>query len=167
MISEQWILSAAHCSNTDNGPATFAKLGNIERHKDNANTWTYSIIQRIPHSNYRSGYSEDDIALFKLNRPVILNRYVIPLCLPQTDAVTTRRAIATGWGRTGFAEDASEKLMKVTIEYFDQNRCNYMYDDDARLDGKGINFSKMICAGSTNKTGDSCDVSKITFHIYL
>lgn len=78
--------------------------------------------------------------------------------MPQTDGITTRKAIATGWGRTGFAEAAGEKLMKVTIEYFDQNRCNNLYEDDARLAGTGINWSKMVCAGSTNKTGDTCDV---------
>lgn len=114
----------------------------------------------MPHSNYKSGYSDDDIALFKLIRPVILNRYVIPLCLPQTDSLTTRKAVATGWGRTGFAEAVGEKLMKVTIEYFDQNRCNFLYEDDSRFVGNGINWSKMVCAGSTNKTGDTCDVSE-------
>ena len=113
----------------------------------------------MSHSNYKSGYAEDDIALFKLNQLVTLNRYVIPLCLPQTDAFTTRKAIATGWGRIGFAEAVGEKLMKVTIEYFDQNRCDFMYEEDSRLAGKGINWSKMVCAGSTNKTGDTCDVS--------
>lgn len=92
-----------------------------------------------------------------------MNRYVIPLCLPQTGAIKTRKAIATGWGRTGFAESVGEKLMKVTIEYFDQNSCDYMYEDDARLAGRGINWSKMVCAGSTNKTGDTCDVRLFIF----
>lgn len=86
---------------------------------------------------------------------------MIPICLPQVDALTTKRAIATGWGRQGFGEDASDSLMKVTIEYFDQARCNEVYEDDEKLDGKGINFSKIVCAGSTNKTGDTCNVSTI------
>jgi Trypsin len=73
---------------------------------------------------------------------------------------STKKAIATGWGRTGFGEDASETLMKVTIEYFEQKRCDDIYDDDEKLEGKGINWSKMVCAGSTNKTGDTCNVSK-------
>lgn len=162
MISDQWVLSAGHCSSTADGPAKFAKLGNIERNKENTNTWTYKIIQRIRHPNYSSRLAIDDIALFNLENPVKLNKYVIPICLPQTEVQTTRRAIATGWGRTGFAEDVSEKLMKVTIEFFDQDRCNAVYEDEEKLDGQNINFSKMLCAGSTNKTGDTCNVNKIS-----
>jgi secreted trypsin-like serine protease len=159
LISDQWVLSAAHCSNTLDGPAKFAKLGNVTRNRENHSTWTYKIIQRVPHPNYNSRQAEDDIALFKLDSIVQLNRFVIPLCLPQVDRLTTKRAIASGWGREGFGEDVSETLMKVTIEYFDQTRCNQVYDDDEKLDGKGINWSKMVCAGSTNKTGDTCNVN--------
>lgn len=51
--------------------------------------------------------------------------------------------------------------MKVTIDYFDRQRCNDVFEDEDKLDGKGINWDKMICAGSTNKTGDTCNVSLI------
>jgi len=159
LVSDQWILSAGHCSQSLDGPAKFAKLGNVKRNSENANTWTYNIIQRVTYPAYNSRQAEDDIALFKLDRLVTLNRYVIPLCLPDTDALTTRRAIASGWGRTGFAENSSEELMKVVIEYFDQARCNEVYEDDEKLGEQGINWSKMVCAGSTNKTGDTCNVS--------
>lgn len=159
MISESWVLSAAHCSSTSDGPAKFVKVGNVIRNQENDSTsWTYIIIKRVPYPNYNSRQAEDDIALFKLSELVKLNRYVIPLCLPQTDSLTTKKAIATGWGRTGFGEDASEALMKVTIEYFNQTKCNMIYEDDEKLEGKGINWSKMVCAGSTNKTGDTCNV---------
>lgn len=158
MISDQWVLSAGHCSNTVEGPAKFAKLGNVVRNKENANTWTYKIIQRLTHPNYNSRHAEDDIALFMLESLVTLNRYVIPLCLPQSDALVTKSAIASGWGRTAFAEDVSEKLMKVTIEYFNKKKCEDIFEDEDKLNDKAINWSKMICAGSTNKTGDTCNV---------
>lgn len=159
LISELFVLSAAHCSNTAEGPAKFVKLGNVVRNQENANTWTYTIIRRVPHPDYISGNAENDIVLFELNETVKLNRYVIPICLPQTDQLTTKRAIASGWGRTGFAEDVSESLMKVTIEYFAQQKCDDYYEDEDKLEGKGINWLKMVCAGSTNKTGDTCNVS--------
>lgn len=159
MISELFVLSAAHCSSTSIGPAKFAKLGNVIRNRNNANTWTYTIVQRIPHPSYNPRIAEDDIVLFKLNEAAKLNRFVIPICLPLTGTLTTSKAIASGWGRTGFAEDVSEVLMKVIIEYFNQERCNNIYEDDDKLAGKGINWNKMVCAGSTNKTGDTCNVS--------
>ena len=144
LISESWIISAAHCSNTADGPAKFVKLGNVIRNQENSNTWTYSIIKRVSFPNYHSRQAEDDIALFELNERVQFNRFVIPLCLPHTGALITKKAIATGWGRQGFGEEASEVLMKVTIEYFNQNQCNTVYEDDEKLEGKGINWDKMV-----------------------
>lgn len=159
LISDQWVLSAAHCSSTADGPAKFVKLGNVERDRENANTWTYKIAMRVSYPSYSSRLATDDIALFKLETLVQLNKFVIPICLPLIGELTTEKAIATGWGRVGFAEDVSSKLMKVKIEFFDENVCNAVYEDEEKLDGQKINFSKMICAGSTNKTGDTCNVS--------
>lgn len=44
-------------------------------------------------------YADDDIALFKLQAPVIFNTYVIPVCLPDKEVFTTKRAIAIGYGK--------------------------------------------------------------------
>lgn len=183
LISEEWILSAginyslilcAAPRNPENefnfplppsnsksrmGPAAHAKLGDVKRGADNANTWTYSIVERIPHPDYTSRLAENDIALFKINEPARLSRYVIPVCLPQAAELATKEAIATGWGRTGLGAAAAELLMKVTLDYAEQSRCDAVYANDAKLKGKPIDWSKMVCAGSTNKTGDTCSVS--------
>lgn len=45
LISEEWVLSAAHCSSSSEGPAKFAKVGNVIRDQENANTWTFTIIR--------------------------------------------------------------------------------------------------------------------------
>lgn len=151
--------SKAHCAKSRLGPAAHAKVGDVNRNRDDGNTWTYSIVQRISHPNYATRFAEDDIALFKLNEPVKLNRYVIPLCLPQLKELSTEKAIATGWGRTGFSSGPADSLMKVILDYADQATCDAAYSNDAKLKGKPIDWSKMVCAGSTNKTGDTCTVS--------
>ncbi|KAG5675566.1 hypothetical protein PVAND_005460 [Polypedilum vanderplanki] len=157
MISEQWILSAAHCVSTGGLTANFAKVGNVVRGRDTLNSWTYKIIQRIPHPNYNSRFADDDIALFKLEKPAQLNVHVIPICLPDKELLTTKSAIASGYGRTGFADDVSEKLMKVIIEYFKPADCNEAFADNTKLSNNQINWDKMVCAGSHNKTGDTCN----------
>jgi Trypsin len=134
-------------------------VGRVYRFFDTANTWTHRIVDRIQHPNYSARFADDDIALFKLESPLKFNRYVIPICLPDQEQLTTDRAIATGWGRTGFGEDVSEALMKVTIEYFDRRVCDESFEDSERLKREQIDWSKMLCAGSTNKSGDTCNVS--------
>ena len=66
-------------------------------------------------------------------------------------------AIASGWGRTGYYEDVSESVMKVVIEYFDQPTCEDTYKYSGKLASGSIDWDRMICAGSTNKTGDTCN----------
>lgn len=44
--------------------------------------------------------------------------------------------------------------MKVVIEYFEPEKCNKTFEDDEKLKN-GINWSKMLCLGSNNKTGDT------------
>jgi prostasin len=139
----------------------------VRRFHENPNTWTYSISQRISHPSYTKRFADNDIALFKLSEQVQFNRYVIPICLPRSsDEHANRKFIATGWGRVGFGEDPSEVLMKVILDSADEQMCNKVYEDDGKMQEKQINWSKMICAGSTNKTGDTCAVSLI-FTIYL
>ena len=54
-------------------------------------------IERYP--TYIRNKNYDDIALLKLDRPVQINGYVRPACLPIIDTTTAgENAIASGWG---------------------------------------------------------------------
>lgn len=98
-----------------------------------------------------------------MEQPVTMSTYVIPICLPIEDHLTTRSAIATGWGRTGYAEDVSEKLMKVIIDYFKPEKCEKFFEGT----GRQIYRDKMVCAGSINKIGDTCQVSFKIFSLFF
>ena len=147
---------AAHCSFSRDSPASFAKLGNIKRNHSNSNAYTFNIIERISHPSYQRRHADNDIALFKLDKIVTLNDFVVPICLPQEGELTTTNAIATGWGRTGFWSDGSEVLMKVMIEYFNREACDNSFKGYDKLKTGGIDWDRMVCAGNTNKTGDTC-----------
>ncbi|CAO1362258.1 unnamed protein product [Diamesa hyperborea] len=156
LISELWIISAAHCSyHREFGAAKWAKLGNVQRNQLNANTYTYEIIERIKHPSYTAKFVENDIMLFKLNKPVIFNTYVIPICLPQFNEFYTTKAIATGWGVQGFAKETSDSLQKVVLDYLPTKTCEESYLGDDKLNG--ANFENMICAGSLTEMKDTCE----------
>ena len=93
-----------------------------------------------------------------------MNSYVIPICLPDKELLTTRNAIATGYGKTGFIDDVSDVLMKVVIEYFTHDTCDASFEGTGRFSNHQINWNKTVCAGSMNKTGDTCNVSFSFFH---
>lgn len=71
LISEQWILSAAHCFKKENLPK-IARLGevNITQDDDGATPEDITIANIILHPQYHNGTHVNDIALIYLNRPI-------------------------------------------------------------------------------------------------
>lgn len=134
--------------------AKYAKLGEVTRGIGNQNTYVHEIIQRIKHPNYSVKSIDHDIALFKLDRNVMFNEYVIPLCLPQKEE-NTKQAIATGWGDVGYGESSSVKLLKVTLELFGQEECHAQYSGDG-ITKNGIDYKTKVCAGSYTQRKDTC-----------
>ena len=155
LISEQWVLSAAHCSYAQYiGEAKYIKLGGLKRLELEPTTQIFSIIQNIQHPSYTVLNVEHDIALFKMNEPVIFNLYILPICLQQSEDLSTKTAIATGWGNTEYASEMSPILRKVTLEYFPIQTCIKCFEHEDEFEG--TDFSNIICAGSKNERKDSC-----------
>jgi len=84
--------------------ARWARLGVLERvvSEDNAiQPNDYRIVQHVIHPEYRPPSLYNDIALFRLERDVVISKDVRPICLnTDTDLSSTPlKQIATGWGR--------------------------------------------------------------------
>ena len=103
--------------------------------------------------------------LFKLESPLKLGSYkgfIRPICLPQYDIdyspirsrFTEGKVIATGFGSLGYARGNSDNLQKVTLELYDQAKCNVTYSNNSKLP-KGVDKPSKICAGSTEGK-DTC-----------
>lgn len=156
LISERFILSAAHCSYSGElKQATHAKLGDVRRGENSTNVLLVRIETRIPHPQYIKSQSIDhDIALFKLKQTVVFTEYIRPICLPCFDEVV-ERAVVTGWGSTGFGEELTKALMKVTLSIFNQTDCQSKFPRTG-VTKNGIDEDTKICAGSYIKIADSC-----------
>ncbi|KAJ6636459.1 Serine protease snake [Pseudolycoriella hygida] len=159
LISEQFVLSAAHCFDSrDYGPARYVRLGEHDlNRKDDGTVVDLRIIQSIPHPDYRYPIQYNDIGLFKLERRVELNGAIRPACLPEQSAVQTKSAIATGWGTVSWRGRQSNALLKVTLDMFTEAECNRTYSSDInRKLNRGILEESQVCAGSHKEEKDSC-----------
>jgi len=68
-----------------------------------------AIDRTIIHENYQKQDTHNDIALVRLRQPAILNAFVDPICLPQTDLLRQKNldgsfATVAGFGRTETGE---------------------------------------------------------------
>ncbi|GLV41993.1 uncharacterized protein CBL_10152 [Carabus blaptoides fortunei] len=160
LISERFVLTAAHCLITREGPIAWVRLGDLDlaRMTDEADPQTYSVVERIPHPDYKPPSSYNDIALLKLNSEVKFTEYVKPICLPVTPMAEVVSVLeATGWGKVETGQPSSH-LLKVKLDEFSHEQCNetYMHIMSMRKLKYGIVNETQICAGGKNAKKDTC-----------
>ncbi|VVC24915.1 Hypothetical protein CINCED_3A015129 [Cinara cedri] len=153
LISNRWILSAAHCEKA--GVLRWVRLGDLNyiSNDDDAEPLNYRIIDRKNHPKYNGNNSRyNDITLLKLEKNVEFSPYIRPICLNVESSIKETKAIASGWGRLGFGGSPSEHLLKVTLDIHSINECIKTYiTDSSEIDRKklpqGITGNSQMCVG--------------------
>lgn len=161
LISEQYIITAAHCTKDTNGksfhPRQFTvRLGDYDLSSgDNAGTpAVYRVKSYRTHPDFKINGFYNDIALFKLDRGVDLNQYVIPVCLPVEyearglDALVGETPSVIGWGTTFYGGQESAVLRHVELPVWSQSDCDNAYFQPIE--------EIFICAGYADGGKDAC-----------
>lgn len=156
LISEYFVLTAAHCSSVVGIPPDTVRLGdqNLVRQDDNAQPQEYRVANVIVHPEYRHSSNYYDIALIRLSPHVTFTRFIRPACLWQSNYINSTNAIATGWGQLEFAGERSDDLRKVALNIIDNNHCQQLYERSKKL-RNGI-VSSQLCAGYLEGGKDTC-----------
>ncbi|KAJ3644253.1 hypothetical protein Zmor_026921 [Zophobas morio] len=155
ILSERYVLTAAHCLSDHNaGIAQWVRLG-VTKLNETYRRQEIKISERIPHPEYKPNSYYHDIALLGLEKEAQLNSFSRPACLYLDSTITSKRAIATGWGYTSYGGSTSNDLLKVVLDIFNQNTCGLYYQNYSRL-SRGIVDNLQVCAGSVNATKDTC-----------
>ena len=159
LISERFVLTAAHCSKDDAGSEpTFVRLGdqNLRLFGDETSEIDVAIDEFIPHEKFNFNSIYYDIALIKLTENVEFNKFIRPACLWQTSNIENSKVLETGWGNPG-DYDASEELRKFELDIISNAMCNKLLKSNEL--NHGIVNSQM-CAGILSGGSNSCNESK-------
>jgi len=165
LISQEWVLTAAHCIDEDMVKAGYrVRLGVRDISKDQG--WTYKIDRIVRHSRYDSkklpatpNMYADDIALVHIvddiRQPPRDPARVRAVPLYERPVPAGAEVTGTGWGKTEAVEGhaPSAILMKVDLRVMDTQRCQ-------NLPGYGPEkiHGKVICAAHPERStcqGDS------------
>ncbi|XP_060160395.1 prothrombin [Globicephala melas] len=171
LISDRWILTAAHCllyppwdkNFTEND--LLVRIGKHSRTSYERKIEKISMLEKIhihPRYNWRENLDRD-IALLKLRKPISFTEYVHPVCLPDKDTATKLlragyKGRVTGWGNlretwtANIAEVQPSVLQVVNLPIVERPVCKA--STRIRI------TDNMFCAGykpGEGKRGDACE----------
>uniref|UniRef100_A0A8D2PHM0 Transmembrane serine protease 3 n=1 Tax=Zosterops lateralis melanops TaxID=1220523 RepID=A0A8D2PHM0_ZOSLA len=132
VITPSWILTAAHCQDSQVHP--------------------HSVEKIIYHRNYKPKTMGNDIALMKLAAPLALNGHIEPICLPNFGEhfPAGKMCWVSGWGATVEGGDTSDTMNYAGVPLISNAICNH------RDVYGGIITSSMLCAGFLKGGVDTC-----------
>jgi len=142
LISDQWLLTAAHCTSGSHNIRVVAGAHRVFDHEPTQIRLTSEEI--FTHPNYTPG---NDIALVRLPQPLNLTAEIAPVCLPKRsspDLQTGDMMTTMGWGTLANGYLAAE-LQKATLPAIDHEDCTAIYG--------GLN-DNVVCLNTESGTGN-------------
>lgn len=145
IISENWVVTAAHCATQSPSRYTIRAGSN----RATLNGSTHKVDKIISHENY-GNVQGFDIALMHVTNPFKFNekRKPIPLFEQNEEAVAGSIAVISGWGDD--YPKGVNILQRAKVPIISKRKCHENY-----LDMGGIPDNE-ICAGYSHGGTDSC-----------
>lgn len=157
IISDTKVLSAAHCLFTTDGRkvvprSIFITVGTINAFAHpytNAKSFAIhpSYIYRV---NMNEKNVEFDIAVIKVRKNFIFDRYVQPIGLTSTQVPEGQKCVVAGFGATVTGAQTSKHLMYADIRINSHAYCEKKFENIVMIK------YYMICGGAFD-SGDSCN----------
>ncbi|KAH8236844.1 hypothetical protein KR026_012584 [Drosophila bipectinata] len=127
IVDEYHVLTAAHCVYGYNPSYLRVATGTVEYQKPDA---LYTVEEHWIHCNYNSPSYYNDIALIRLNEPIVFNEYTQPAKLPTEPLANGTTLLLTGWGSTELWGDSPDVLQKAYLTHVDYPTCQAIMSND-------------------------------------
>ncbi|NP_001016055.2 uncharacterized protein LOC548809 [Xenopus tropicalis] len=162
VISNQWIMTAAHCFEYSRTPSDYqVLLGAYQLSVASASELLSSVARVIVNPSFTIPGGPGDIALLKLTSPVAYTEYILPVCVPSSASgfYEGMQCWVTGWGNIGSAVTLPypQTLQQVMTPLISWSTCNQMYHVQSGISSNiAIVPKDQICAGYAAGQKDSC-----------
>merc|ERR1711964_71762 len=127
LISNRWVLTAAHCVSTASTSTYRVVAGMHDMRRTQGVPRDYAVSSIIRHSGYRSGSGyPNDIALMYLSTNVVTSQYASPVDLAtssQGDFAGNKDCYITGWGRLTGGGNSPDILQEALVDVYTNIQC--------------------------------------------
>ncbi|XP_042637148.1 transmembrane protease serine 11C-like [Orycteropus afer afer] len=149
LISNSWLVTAAHCFISVNDPKEWnVSFGLLLNHPKTQR----GVKDIIIHENYHYPEHDNDIAVVHLSSPVLYASNIRRACLPEATYIfpPNSDAVVTGWGTLKSDGESPNILQKGLVKIIDNKTCNnkQVYSGDIK--------PGMLCAGLLDGKVDAC-----------
>uniref|UniRef100_A0A673IWH7 Transmembrane protease serine 9-like n=1 Tax=Sinocyclocheilus rhinocerous TaxID=307959 RepID=A0A673IWH7_9TELE len=140
LISNEWVLTAAHCfAKITSSAALTVYLGRRTQEGVNTNEQSRSVSEIITHPGYISSTNDNDVALLHLSSPVTFTDYIRPVCLASSNSTFFSLPLPS-----------PQTLQEVQVPVVGNRQCKCLNKNFASI------TDNMICAGLLEGLKDSC-----------
>ncbi|XP_017125862.1 serine protease SP24D [Drosophila elegans] len=128
ILSRNYILTAAHCVTNQNANGTLIpvaaerftiRAGSNDRFSGGV---LHQVAEVIVHEEY--GSHRNDVALLRLETPLILSSSIKPIDLPTADTPADVDVVISGWGRLKHQGDVPRYLQYNTLKSISLDKCD-------------------------------------------
>ncbi|GFT83455.1 proclotting enzyme [Nephila pilipes] len=151
LINNLYVLTAAHCTFGPAKTQIVARLGEYDFNDPRDPHDDYRVVEVKRHGQYNRFTLRNDIALLKLEKPVVFNEFVKTICFPETqkDYIGDIASLA-GWGHlNGGSGTTSDVLQEASFPVISNIQCS-------RTHGVSVP-SSLICAAAPTHDKGACN----------
>ncbi|XP_058822831.1 trypsin-1-like [Topomyia yanbarensis] len=149
IISNQWVLTAAHCTFGASASSIRVRVGS-SMHASGGKVIAVGRIVQHPQFNY--SIIDYDYSLLQLRKAIVLGDNSQAIELPKQDEAIEDGSlcVVSGWGNTQSATESRANLRAAYVPSVNQQECDQSYTNFGGV------TDRMICAGFREGGKDSC-----------
>ncbi|XP_016930833.1 serine protease Hayan isoform X2 [Drosophila suzukii] len=161
LIASRFVLTAAHCVNSDSTTPAFVRLGAVAIENPTAGYQDINVVDIQIHPNYTSSSKYNDIAILELAEDAKESDTIRPACLyidrdgPPPDS----KVYVAGWGVMNVTNRARSKiLLRAGLDLVPVDKCNASFAEQPstiRALKRGV-IDSLLCAADKKQVKDAC-----------